>query len=94
LTLGSVLLAATTTTTPPAHPDSSAPWKVEDAHGPSHTIAFDTDEGTWLSLDVSPDGKSVVFSLLGDLYVIPVSGGSARRQHREGRLRELARLVA
>jgi Tol biopolymer transport system component/imidazolonepropionase-like amidohydrolase len=63
----------------PTRPDSSAPWKVDDVHGPSHTITFDTDEGTWISLDVSPDGKTVVFSLLGDLYLVPISGGAARR---------------
>jgi Tol biopolymer transport system component/imidazolonepropionase-like amidohydrolase len=63
----------------PSRPDSSAPWKVDDPHGPSRTISFDTDEGTWISLDVSPDGKTVVFSLLGDLYLVPLSGGAARR---------------
>jgi Tol biopolymer transport system component/imidazolonepropionase-like amidohydrolase len=63
----------------PSRPDSSAPWKVDDPHGPARTISFDTDEGTWISLDVSPDGKTVVFSLLGDLYLVPLSGGAARR---------------
>ncbi len=35
---------------------------------PDRTIAFDTDEGTWISLDVSPDGRTLVFDLMGDLY--------------------------
>jgi Tol biopolymer transport system component/imidazolonepropionase-like amidohydrolase len=70
--------AAAPPATPP-RPDSSAPWKVDDAHGPSRAISFETDEGTWISLDVSPDGKTVVFSLLGDLYLVPLSGGAARR---------------
>ena len=56
-----------------------APWKVEDAHGPTHTISFTTDEATWLSLDVHPDGSRIVFSLLGDLYWIPIAGGEATR---------------
>jgi len=46
---------------------------------PARTIAFDTDEGTWISLDVSPDGHSIVFDLVGDLYVLPIEGGQARR---------------
>jgi len=46
---------------------------------PTRPLKFTTDEGTWLSLDVSPDGRTIVFDLLGDLYTIPVTGGSARR---------------
>ena len=42
-------------------------------------IEFTTDEGTWLSLDVSPDGATIVFELLGDLYTLPVAGGEATR---------------
>jgi hypothetical protein len=37
------------------------------------------DEGTWISLDVSPDGKTILFELLGDLYTMPITGGSATR---------------
>src|SRR5262249_16400860 len=40
-------------------------------------IEFTTDEGTWLSLDVSPDGKTIVFELLGDIYTLPIEGGKA-----------------
>ena len=42
-------------------------------------FALDTREGTWLSLDVSPDGQSIVFDMLGDLYTMPFSGGDAKR---------------
>jgi Tol biopolymer transport system component len=42
------------------------------------TIEFTTDEGTWISLDVAPDGKTIVFELLGDLYTLPIDGGEAR----------------
>ncbi|MFQ5816641.1 MAG: amidohydrolase family protein [Terriglobia bacterium] len=46
---------------------------------PERTIAFTTDEGTWLSLDVSPDGKTILFELLGDLYTLPIAGGETTR---------------
>ena len=42
------------------------------------THSFTTDEGTWMNLDVSPDGQTVVFDLLGDIYSIPLSGGKAK----------------
>jgi Tol biopolymer transport system component/imidazolonepropionase-like amidohydrolase len=45
---------------------------------PSRTIEFDTEEGTWMTVDVSPDGKWIVFDLLGDIYLLPISGGEAR----------------
>lgn len=60
-------------------PDAEKPWKVEDPHGPFKDVAFTTDEGTWISLDVSPDGRTIAFSLLGDLYLLPAEGGAARR---------------
>jgi Tol biopolymer transport system component len=40
---------------------------------------LNTDEGTWMSLDVSPDGNTIVFDLLGDIYSMPISGGKATR---------------
>jgi len=42
-------------------------------------LDLDTDEGTWLSVDVSPDGRTVIFDLLGDLYTVPLGGGDATR---------------
>jgi Tol biopolymer transport system component len=41
-------------------------------------VEFTTDEGTWLSLDVSPDGKTIAFELLGDIYTLPIEGGQAK----------------
>jgi Tol biopolymer transport system component len=46
---------------------------------PTKPLKFTTDEGTWLSLDVSPDGRTIVFELLGDIYTIPIEGGKATR---------------
>ena len=45
---------------------------------PERKIEFSTDEGTWLSLDISPDGRTIVFELLGDIYTLPVEGGEAK----------------
>lgn len=45
---------------------------------PTRHIAFDTDEGTWMSVDVSPDGRHLVFDLLGDLYSMDAGGGQAK----------------
>jgi len=58
---------------------SDSPWRVDAPIGPTRTLAFDTDEGTWLHLDVHPDGRRIVFSLLGDLYLLPIEGGDAKR---------------
>lgn len=44
---------------------------------PTRRINLDTDEGSWISVDVSPDGKTVVFDVLGDLYTVPIGGGEA-----------------
>jgi Tol biopolymer transport system component/imidazolonepropionase-like amidohydrolase len=56
---------------------------VEAAEGlplePARWARFTATEGTWISLDVSPDGESIVFDMLGDLYAIPVTGGEATR---------------
>jgi Tol biopolymer transport system component len=45
----------------------------------TRTLEFTTDEGSWISIDVSPDGRTLVFELLGDLYTLPITGGSAAR---------------
>ena len=41
------------------------------------TIEFETDEGTWISLDLSPNGETVIFELLGDIYTVDADGGEA-----------------
>ncbi len=38
-------------------------------------IPIKTNEGTWMSLDVSPDGKTIAFDFLGDIFTMPISGG-------------------
>jgi imidazolonepropionase-like amidohydrolase/Tol biopolymer transport system component len=53
-------------------------WDVEKYRGTTKTFTINTDEGTWMNLDVSPDGKEIVFDMLGDIYSMPITGGAAK----------------
>ena len=46
---------------------------------PERKVSFKTTQGTWLSLDVHPDGKTIIFDMMGDLYTLPITGGKATR---------------
>ncbi len=46
---------------------------------PEREFLLTTSEGTWMSLDVSPDGSQIAFDLLGDIYTIPIAGGQATK---------------
>src|SRR5687767_5354368 len=64
----------------PAQEEKKEPAKDEPLPlKPNSKIEFTTDEGSWLSLDLSPDGRTIVFELLGDLYTLPITGGTATR---------------
>jgi Tol biopolymer transport system component len=76
--------AGASATLQPQEPESdSSERKKEDSNGlplkPVRQMEFETEEGTWISLDVSPDGQTIVFELMGDLYTIPIEGGDAVR---------------
>ncbi len=58
-----------------------ADWDITDTGQPYTDVKFTVTEGTWMSLDVSPDGKALVFDLLGDIYSLPVAGGDATLLH-------------
>ncbi len=52
-------------------------WAITQPAEPFQEVTISTDEGTWINLDVSPDGKQIVFDMLGDIYLLPIAGGNA-----------------
>lgn len=63
--------------TPPAPADDEE-WDVSAPPMDTYEATIDVDSGTWMSVDVSPDGREIAFDLLGDIYVMPIEGGEAR----------------
>ncbi len=76
-----VLLLATAT--PAAAQEKPGNGNDKEEEGlplePTRTLRFTAETGTWISLDVSPDGSQIVFDHLGDLYLLPIAGGTATR---------------
>ena len=55
-------------------------WDVSAPPGMrTHEIKIDVDEGSWMNVDVSPDGRTIAFDVLGDIYTMPIAGGTPRR---------------
>ncbi len=52
--------------------------KINDPQPNGRKVTFDVTEGTWMSIDISPDGTTLLFDLLGDIYTLPISGGTAK----------------
>jgi Tol biopolymer transport system component len=50
-------------------------WDATVPRGAVREIDFVTDQGTWMSVDISPDGRWIIFDLLGHIY--RVSSGEA-----------------
>ena len=69
----SMLLAFNAT----AQDNSEDKWDVNQHRADYTEINFETEEGTWINLDVSPDGTEIIFDLLGDIYIMPIEGGEA-----------------
>lgn len=56
----------------------AATWSVNAPKGEFTKANIDVRSGTWMNVDLSPDGKTVVFDLLGDIYTMPITGGEAK----------------
>jgi len=54
-------------------------WDVNAPQGIFKDATINVSEGTWMNVNVSPDGKEIVFDLLGDIYKMPISGGKPMR---------------
>ena len=68
---------------PPAGADKAEEnkpkWDVANPPLPMRTVNINVDEGTWMDIDVSPDGKLIAFDMLGDIYTMPIAGGTPTR---------------
>lgn len=53
-------------------------WDVNNPPGEKVMIDINSNNGTWMNVDVSPDGRLIVFDLLGDIYTMPMTGGVAK----------------
>jgi Tol biopolymer transport system component len=74
------LLAALPVAAADQKKDESPKWDVNAAHSKQQRQArFETPRGTWMNVDVSPDGRSIAFDMLGDIYLLPIEGGTATR---------------
>ena len=62
---------------PAAAAADSDEWDVNNPPLPRRTVNIDVTEGTWMNVDVSPDGRTIAFDLLGDIYTMPITGGTA-----------------
>ncbi|MBY6216953.1 amidohydrolase family protein [Qipengyuania aquimaris] len=72
--------AAPATVPIPGTEDKDEGWDVTAPRGSVlREVAINTDEGTWMDVDVSPDGRMLAFSMLGDIYTMPISGGTPTR---------------
>lgn len=77
-----VFLFASTACAQEPNGDDKKDWSIDTANPegtPTLQVDFETDEGTWMSVDVSPDGQTIVFDLVGHLYEMPITGGEAMR---------------
>lgn len=72
--------APAATATPAAKPAAKPKWDVNAPPGlRTREVRIDVDEGSWMNVDVSPDGRTIAFDLLGDIYTMGIAGGTPTR---------------
>ncbi|MBV7258897.1 amidohydrolase family protein [Erythrobacter crassostreae] len=63
-----------------AQDDEDKGWDITAPKGATiEQVPIETDEGTWMDVDVAPDGRSLAFTMLGDIYTMPIGGGTPTR---------------
>ncbi|WP_426163952.1 amidohydrolase family protein [Sandarakinorhabdus sp. DWP1-3-1] len=78
MALALILMAtAAAAQTTPAKPPK---WDVNAPPGmTTRQVRISVDNGTWMNIDVSRDGRTIAFDLLGDIYTMPIAGGTPTR---------------
>jgi len=80
LLAGAACLASPLAAAPKKDAKADDKWSVEAPKGAViKQVPIKVDEGTWMDVDVSPDGQTLAFTLLGDIYTMPITGGTPRR---------------
>ncbi len=65
---------------PPAADAKPEKWDVNAPPGlATRKVQIAVDEGSWMNVDVAPDGRTIAFDLLGDIYTMPIEGGTPTR---------------
>tara|TARA_R110002073_G_scaffold303032_1_gene470907 strand:+ start:3555 stop:6815 length:3261 start_codon:yes stop_codon:yes gene_type:complete len=74
-----IALILVSTTISAQEKDKEKTWDVSNPEGnwDFKEVPLNTNEGTWMNIDISPDGKKIAFDLLGDIYIINATGGKA-----------------
>ncbi len=72
-----VLMTMVAVAAPLAGQQPEDTWDVTKPRGETREVSFEVDEGTWTSVDISPDATWLVFDLVGHIYRLPIAGGDA-----------------
>jgi imidazolonepropionase-like amidohydrolase/Tol biopolymer transport system component len=71
---------AQTAPSAPAADAKPEKWNVNAPPGmTTRKVPIAVDEGSWMNVDVAPDGRTIAFDMLGDIYTMPIEGGTPTR---------------